>query len=58
MTCNGKVLTVKDFISLLQECDQDKALSVYNIDTGARYYLDENDIDFDIEDHVEINISE
>lgn len=58
MTCSEKVLTVKDFISLLQECDQDKALSVYNIDTGARYYLDENDIDFDIEDHVEINISE
>ena len=52
------VLTIKDFISLLEVCDQDKALTVYNIDTGARYYLDKNDIDFDIEGHVEINITE
>ena len=52
------VLTIKDFISLLEVCDQDKALTVYNIDSGARYYIDKNDIDFNIEGHVEINISE
>lgn len=51
-------LTVKKFISLLQECDLDKVLSIYNIDTGARHYLDISDIDFNIEGHVEINISE
>ena len=57
MTCSEKVLTVKDFIQLLNECDKDKALSVYNINTGERYYLNMCDIDFDIEDHVEININ-
>ena len=51
-------LTVKDLIFLLQECDLDKVLSIYNIDTGARHYLNINDIDFNIEGHVEINISE
>ena len=57
MNGNNKVLTVKDFISLLEECDQNKALSVYNIGTGERYYLNMYDIDFDVEDHVEININ-
>jgi hypothetical protein len=57
MNCKEKVLTVKDFISLLQECDQNKALSVYDIGTGERYYLNMYDIDFDVEDHVEININ-
>ena len=52
-----KVLTVKDFIRLLEECDQDKALSVYDISTGERHYLNMYDIDFDVEDHVEININ-
>lgn len=57
MTCSEKVLTVKDFIKLLDECDQDKALSVYDISTGERHYLNMYDIDFDVEDHVEININ-
>ena len=39
MTCSEKVLTVKDFIRLLEECDQDKALSVYDISTGDSHYL-------------------
>lgn len=57
MTCNEKALTVKDFIRLLDECDQDKALTVYDINTGERYYLTMYNIDFDVEDHVEININ-
>lgn len=58
MTCSEKALTVKDFISLLQECDQDKALTVYNLCTGDRHYLYKDDIDFSLEGHVEINIIE
>jgi hypothetical protein len=30
---------------------------VYDIGTGERYYLNMYDIDFDVEDHVEININ-
>lgn len=51
-------MKVKEFIELLESKDMDKEICVYNTISGNRVLVSSDDIDWNIEDVLDINLSE
>lgn len=49
-------LTVGDLKQILLEFPDDFVVSVYDLLSGTRHYINSSDIDFDVLGHFEINI--
>lgn len=49
-------LTVGDLKQILLEFPDDFVVSVYDLFSGTRHYINSSDIDFDVFGHFEINI--
>lgn len=51
-------MKVKEFIELLESQDMDKEICVYNSITGNRVLVSSDDIDWNIDGALDINLSE
>lgn len=51
-------MKVKEFVELLESKDMDKDICVYNTISGNRVLVSADDIDWNIEDVLDINLSE
>lgn len=51
-------MKVKEFIDLLESQDMNKEICVYNTISGNRILVSADDIDWNIEDVLDINLSE
>lgn len=49
-----KVRELKEYLSSI--IDQDRVVSFYFMDNGDRYYPELNEIDLDVEGHLEFNV--
>lgn len=54
---NDKALTVKEFIKLLDRKDINKVICVFNTISGNRIPVTIDDIDWDIDGILDINLS-
>lgn len=51
-------MKVKEFVDLLESKDMDKKICVYNTISGNRVLVSVDDIDWNIDDVLDINLSE
>lgn len=51
-------MKVKEFVELLEGQDMDKEICVYNTISGNRVLVSLDDIDWNIDDTLDINLSE
>ena len=51
-------MKVKDFVKLLESEDMDKEICVYNTISGNRVMVNVDDIDWNIDGILDINLSE